>query len=226
MNFPIVVTTSDRYLHIIPVFCYLFNKYWGGPFELVGYTKPDNLPDNCTFYSMGEQGSVNEFSDDLRLYFSMQDSRHFIWLMEDTFLRSQVNFDTLDKIRTLMTSRPKIGRFSLSPDSIKFYTQHYGYLDDAIIYRTPSNSDYRLSTQPAIWNKNYLLKWLQPDHTPWQFENLKGTLMKQPDNDFSNLALDKYNAPVMHNEGVRKRDLFQYDLTGMAEEDVEFINSL
>lgn len=221
----ICVTTSDKYLHIIPVFCYLFNKYWNQPFELVGYKKPDNLPDNCTFHSMGEQGTPNQFSDDLIKYFKQQDD-HIIWLMEDTFIRQLVNFSTLEKIKVLMTSHPGIGRFSLSPDSIKFYTQHYGYLDDAIIYRTPTNSDYRLSTQPAIWNTRYLLKWLEPDHTPWQFENLKGTLKQRPDNYFSNLALDKYHAPVMHNEGVRKRDLYHYDLSGMSDIDVEQIKHM
>lgn len=223
----ICVTTSDKYLHIIPVFCYLFNKYWNEPFELVGYKKPNNLPDNCSFHSMGTQGSVNEFSDDLIKYFSEQPN-HFIWLMEDTFMRTKVNFDVLQAIISLVESRPQIGRFSLSPDSIKHYTKTYGYMKGGLvtIHQTPRNSDYRLSTQPAIWNKGYLLKWLAPDHTPWQFENLKGTLMEKPDNDYVNIALDKYHAPVMHNEGVRKRDLFQYDLSGVCEEDIDYIKSL
>lgn len=55
----IVCTTSDKYLHLMPVFVYLFNKYWPNQqCEVVGYQKPNNLPDNFTFHSMGVQGNV------------------------------------------------------------------------------------------------------------------------------------------------------------------------
>lgn len=223
-NLKIIVTTSNSYSHIIPVFSYLFNRYWNEPFELVGYKKPDNLPDNCSFHSMGEQRGPQYFSDDLIEYFKRQDE-YFIWCMEDTFIKNTVNTKTLHFLFDFLNAK-NIGRVSLSPDSVKHYTEIYRVVDGITIYKTPPDSDYRLSTQPAIWNKNYLLKWLLPDHTPWQFENLKGTLMQKPDHEFINLALDKYHAPVVHNEGVRKRDLFQYDLAGMSEEDIDYIKSL
>ena len=45
----IITTTCCRYF-------YLYNKYWGAPFELVGHKKPEcELPDNCTWVSTGEQ---------------------------------------------------------------------------------------------------------------------------------------------------------------------------
>ena len=212
----IIVTTSDSYHHILPVFFFLFEKYWGGDVELAGYKEPKNLPANCTFHSMGEQRGPSFFSDDLIKYFETQDD-YFCWLMEDTFLKETVKKVTLMAITKLMREDKTIGRFSLSSDSIKHYTEVYDVIDGITIYKTPPVSAYHLSTQPAIWNKKFLLKWLWPNHSPWEFENLKGTIYDHPENEFVNLALDKFNAPIQHNEGVRKRDLFAFDLNGIDE---------
>jgi len=216
-DFKIIVTTSDRYHHILPVFFFLFEKYWGGEVELVGYKEPKNLPSYCTFHSMGEQRGPSFFSDDLIKYFEKQDD-HIIWLMEDTFLKDHVKYQRLTDLMSLMKYNANIGRISLSCDSIKHYTTLYGQLaDGAEIFQTPPVSAYHLSTQPAIWNKKFLLKWLWPGHSPWEFENLKGTIYDHPENEFVNLALDKFNAPIQHNEGVRKRDLHAFDLNGIDE---------
>lgn len=218
----IICTTSNSYKHIVPIFIHLFNKYWGDPIEIVGYEHPGcELPANFTFHSMGVQsGNKQDFSNDLRKYFEKQD-QYFIWLMEDTFIK-EVDFEKLGKCKVLFHSKMNIGRISLSSDSLKHYTSKpiydtllLGVGNHCTIHSTPPDSDYRLSTQPAIWNRDYLLKWLRPDHSPWEFENLKGTLMQTPDNEFLNLALEP---PVLrHNEGVRKRDLYAYDLNGIDE---------
>src|ERR1035438_568210 len=108
----IIVTTSDKYHHIIPIFVFLFQKYWGSKqrVELVGYKTPDCLlPDNFTFVSIGEQGSKKDFSTDLRKYFEEQDE-YFIWSMEDTFLKKTINFESLDVLISLMKENTDIGR--------------------------------------------------------------------------------------------------------------------
>src|SRR5688572_16100769 len=110
----IICTTSNSYLHIVPVFCHLFNKFWGGPCEIVGYEEPENLPSNFTFYSMGVQGDKKEFSNDLRKYFQKQEA-FFIWCMEDSFLRAPVNQDTLKMLRVLCAH--DVGRINLTNEA-------------------------------------------------------------------------------------------------------------
>lgn len=221
----VICTTSDLYHHILPVFFYLFEKYWGGEVELVGYKQPKNLPSYCSFHSMGDQRGPSFFSDDLIKYFEKQNDR-FIWIMEDTFLKAPVNHERISTLRGLMRNDSTIGRISLSCDSIRHYTEVYMHTDAVVIYKTPPVSAYHLSTQPAIWNKNYLLKWLWPNHSPWEFENLKGMIYEHPENEFVNLALDKFNAPIQHNEGVRKRDLHAFDLNGIDEKVIEEMKQL
>lgn len=205
----ICVTTSDRYHHILPVFFYLYNKYWGAPFELVGYKKPEcELPDNCTWVSLGEQGDKNNWSTSLRAYFEKQPD-WFVWLMEDTLLKDKVN-QIVNKFNGYNT---KVGRFDLTCDLMKRPHHRSGQIMTA-----HPTSNYRLSTQPSIWNKEYLLKWMKPGIDPWIFE-------KQD-------AYDEWEVrcpfvPMLyHNEGVRRHDIYKLNLDGMKPEDIEHINEI
>lgn len=203
----IVVTTSDRYHHILPVFFYLYNKYWGAPFELVGYKKPEcELPDNCTWVSLGEQGDKNNWSTSLRAYFEQQPDE-FIWLMEDTLLKEPVD-------NNLCGAVAFTGKVCLTDDVIK--REHRK--DDLIAIAHPA-SRYRLSTQPSIWNKKYLLQYLTPGLSPWDFETL------DPKNDGWDV-IGFIDPPVKHNEGVRRHDIYKLNLDGMKPEDIEHINEI
>ena len=144
----IIVTTSDKYHHILPVFFYLYGKYWNAPFELVGYAKPDcELPENCTWVSLGVQGDKSEWSTDLRRYFEQQPD-WFVWMMEDTFLKSEGGFFEFE----LMEGT--VGRFDLTND-----VQKREHTNDGKFITAHPNSRYRLSTQPSIWYKDFLLQY-------------------------------------------------------------------
>jgi len=203
----IVVTTSDKYHHLLPVFFYLYGKYWGEPCELVGYEKPTMvLPDYCTWHSMGVQGDKSEFSTDLRKYFELQPD-WFVWVMEDTFLKEKV-------ILPKFSSPEMTGRIDLTKDVSK--REHSIGID--FIHAYP-NSRYRLSTQPSIWNKQFLLQYLTPGISPWDFET------QDPKND-GWAVIGFVDPPVKHNEGVRRFDLNKLNLDGMIDEDIETIKLL
>ncbi len=214
----IIVTTSDHYLHILPIFCYLFNKFWNPDqeVEIVGYKPPEkSLPNNFTFHSLGTQTDSNkDFSNDLIPYFDKQD-RRFIWMMEDTFLKSSVRFDKL-KVCKDISVNAQVGRVSLTNVSYKEYNLIYSFEADEFTYMLPQQSEYRLSTMPAIWKKDFLLQYLTRDMNPWEFE----CQLKVPDS-WDVVALHKHSAPVTHNEGVRRRDIYKYDLEGIPNEVVD-----
>lgn len=201
----IIVTTSDKYHHLLPVFFYLYNKYWGAPFDLVGYAKPEcELPGNCTWVSLGVQGDKSEWSTDLRRYFELQPD-WFVWMMEDTFIKSKVS---------VFGGLYNFGRVDLTNDVQK--REHTSYGEFIIAH---PNCRYRLSTQPSIWNKTFLLQYLTPGLSPWDFET------QDPKNDGWEI-LGHIPPPVNHNEGVRRFDIYKLNLDGMAPEDIEHINSI
>lgn len=213
----IICTTSDRYLHLLPVFVYLFNKYWHHeqPVTVLGYDYPKcKLPANFTFFSMGKQGDVSEWSTDLIKYFEGIPEQWFIWLMEDCFIKS-VNFKRLKELESLII--PEVGRIDLTNDLTK--RKCYPYLTSIEdVHVASKQSSYRQSTQPSIWNKEFLLKYLIPGLDPWQFE-------RQDTSDHF-LILGGHIKAVVANEGVRKTNPHLLDLNGFSEEDVKHIKEL
>ena len=205
----IIITTSDKYHHLLPVFFYLYNKYWGEPFDLVGHAKPEcELPDNCTWVSLGEQQGPKKWSDQLRPYFEHQPD-WFVWMMEDTFLKKWVDTSRIDDDWTSVT-----GRIDLTNDVQK--REHTLTPNHAFAH---SASRYRLSTQPSIWNKKFLLQYLTPGLSPWDMET------QDPKNDgWGVFGLVPH--PVHHNEGVRRFDLYKLNLDGMCQEDIDYINKI
>lgn len=216
----IYVTTSDRYHHILPIFFYLYGKHWGDPLTLVGYEKPAmELPDYVTWKSLGKQGGKEDFCIDMRRAF--KDERDcFCWLMEDSFIKG-FNRESFDRCISL-TKSGNVGRISLTNNSYKFYSE-FTSVNNQPVVKTPADSDYRLSLQPAIWRPGYLFKHLRPGFSPWQFENQDGTLMTFREEEYINISLPKNEVPLDHNEGVRRFDLHKYDLTGIAEEDINYL---
>lgn len=207
----VIITTSDRYHHLIPIFEYLYKKYWNdGDIELVGYSRPDtSLP----FHSLGVQCTVNEWSTDLRTYFEKQDD-HFIWCMEDTFIKRSINHDAMiDAIA--LTVMPTIGRIGLTKDIIN---RPHRKDNGGVLWAEP-DSRYRLSTQPSIWNRDFLLKYLTPGLSPWEFET------QDPVNDDWDIA-GLVEPPIVHNEGVRRHDIRQLDLNGMEQDDIDHVKTL
>jgi len=211
----IIVTTSNLYLHLLPVFTYLFNKYFPGQQVMVlGYDVPrEQMPNNFTFVSMGKQGDVSEWSTDIRKWIEAQEDEWFLWLMEDTFLKSPVNLPQLDYACAMMM--PGVGRICLTKDP---QNREHTVDNLGVVWASP-NSRYRLSTQPSIWNKAFLLQYLTDGLTPWIFET------QDPINDeWAVIGLVDY--PVQSNEGVRKSDRFKLDLNGMQPEDIRHINKI
>jgi len=210
-----IVTTSNLYLHLLPVFTYLWNKYYPGQqVTVLGYDVPrESLPGNFTFVSMGRQGDVCEWSTDIRKWVEGQDAEWLLWVMEDTFLKTSVNSEQIDCACALMYEG--IGRIGLTKDiqNREHNTDQFG-----VVWAHPE-SRYRLSTQPSIWNKKFLLQHMTEGLTPWEFET------QDPKNDnWAVVGLKEW--PISHNEGVNKRDRFALDLTGMVKEDIDHINKI
>lgn len=214
----IIITTSDAYHHLLKISMFLFNKNWSDKqeVEIVGYEKPlFTFPDNFKFHSLGKQiGGPKNFSTDLRKYFEKQDT-FFIWIFDDSFIKS-VNFERLQELWMLRNN--SIGRINLCSRATTLQDFYQSDLGSNLLENTQT-ALYRLCTQPSIWNKAFLMKYLTPELTPWEFETQKSI------NDGYRIIGHKEDV-VDHNEGVTKHDIFDYNLTGIKEEQIEEMKSL
>lgn len=211
----IILTTSDRYHHVLKVFCFLFNSFWSDkkPVEIVGYKPPPfDMPGNFSFHSMGQQRHKIDFSADLRKYFEMQDD-WFIWMMEDTFIVSDVDTEKIALLELLAVEG--VGRINLSNETVKQDHELYRNIQGFRIYENTQTANYRLSTMPSIWSKQFLLKYLRPGLSPWDFESQESI------NDGYRILGPGAGAPVLHNEGVRRQNIQKLNLTGLPVELLE-----
>ena len=115
MDLNIYITTSNKYLHVLKPFSYLFNKFWSDTQKvtILGYEKPQfKLPKNFEFVTLGEQKGIEYWSEDLQSFFSSIDDKYFIYSMEDHFILDYVNFNILDNLKKHLNEN--VGRVGLS----------------------------------------------------------------------------------------------------------------
>lgn len=231
----VIITTSDKYFHLLKITCFLLQKNWknqqfqivcyNGTLrqiselseEMIGKLFPSSI---FSFYSMGDQSDTNkDFSNDLRKYFELQRG-WFTWIFDDTFVRG-IDQRKLDILISYTTFRciDKLGKINLSNDSTKHDHIPYSTIDGYDIIENTQTALYRLSTQPSIWNKDFLLQYLKPDLSPWDFET-------QDSFNDGWKVIGPIDAAIDHNEGVCKRDLYDYNLSKIEESQIQEMKEL
>ena len=170
----IYIPICDANLWILKIYTYLFNKYWGNyKVVILGFSKPAfELPANFEFVSLAEQqiGGSNSWSKYLHDYFKSIPDKNIIFSLEDFLPVASPNLETINLILDLFNKDKSIGRFDLTWDLFTNcgFTQ-YSNVNGINVVSIPS-SVYRISCQPAIWDREYLVKILSNTSDPWNFE--------------------------------------------------------
>ena len=168
---PIIVTTCDKYRHLLPEFAKRFNKYWkdGREVTVVGYTPPQKeLPSNFRFHSLGIEGDGKWTGQMIDF---LEDFIHpfFIRLSEEFFIYHPVNLPLLMKVQKKLELDPNIYRIGLQ-------TVHEGYDDQSSfmgsdIFQLNYNAEYLSSFEASIYNTKKLKEYLIPGLHIWDAEN-------------------------------------------------------
>ena len=177
----IYISTSDNYLHVLKPFSYLFNKFWSDKQKvfILGYESPSfDLPNNFEFISMGEQKGIQYWANDLHKFFSSIDDEHFIYSMEDHFILDYVDIKLFERLKKYLND--DVGRISLATQLANKQHTIIETVGDVNIVESDSSIQYRLCTQWSIWNKDFMLQYLKPGMSAWDFE-LQG--FREPLND-------------------------------------------
>lgn len=161
----IFVATCDRYDHLLKGFARQFNKYWGKDQQVtvLGFRRPPSpLPDNFAFHSM-EPVETREWTTNLRLFFETVDEHHWLFLLDDYWLINPVDHQLVAKLEQLVIDGAAKGDLSRN-------TVYFDHTDAGEFVEATMTAQYRTSTQPAIWSRDYLLPLLEKDLNPWEFE--------------------------------------------------------
>jgi len=165
----IIVSTCDKYAHLMGGFAWCWNKYWGVPVDVLGFKPFDGLPDNFTFHSLDTE-EKRPWSDYIAEWLGAQNFHHAILLFDDYWLTKPVDEARVRK----MEDEVVLGADKADLSGNTKYFAHVQLTPDILMARP--TAQYRASTQPAIWRRQYLMRCLRPGLSPWQFELQAGVV--------------------------------------------------
>lgn len=166
----------DGYVDLWEDFLTLFKKFWPDcPYPL--YIVDNKLePDFVADYGVKllNAGAEAEYSQRVRTAVESIDADYFLILLEDFFLSKQLDADALEPIVN-----------SIAEEGFKYYGMPY--TDCKKIYKTPYNgseylftidgnrsrTDYTLTCQPCIWEREFLKECIgEGNYNAWVFEGI------------------------------------------------------
>jgi hypothetical protein len=162
----VYVATCDKYDHLMPGFAYLFNKYWGAEqqVDVLGFRSPPiALPKNFKFHSM-QPVETKAWTTNLGTFLRTQSDPYFTFLLDDYWLTQPVDMNRV----AVMEDEVKTGAVKGDLSTNTAYFQHHLYRNGLVL--ATRSAQYRTSTQPCIWSRDFMLDLMVPGLNPWQFE--------------------------------------------------------
>lgn len=202
----VIVLASNQYLHCLPPFAYLFNKFWSVDqlVKVVRYEiRPRNLPTNFSNFAIGNQDDYT-WSSGLMKYLQHHNGELILLMLEDYFLDKVVDRAQINLLYQYMQARPEIAKIDLSDDRLKVkHTDHDTIYLDGLI-QSAEDAPFQTSLQAAIWRKDFLLKFLDKTENPWQFERrgTKRVIAARKSGEFSGLILGCKVPPMSYVNAV------------------------
>ena len=161
----VYIPCCDASLDVVKINSYLFNKFWpDAKVVYLGFSKPeyDFYNKNHTFVSMAPEqiGGSSSWTRYIHDYLATVEDELVLFSIDDYLVCKPPDGEMLDAVVSLMNKNQKIGRFDLTFDSQVegSYTSVGKYRGFDVIQKYPK-SQYRISTQPSIWRREFLLKF-------------------------------------------------------------------
>ena len=184
MKCKILIPTCNKYIKFIKFVLRSFKMYWpdynNWEIVILGYNPPDfELDSNVSFYSMGKECPIGEWSTPIKKYLQSIDDEYFIYWNDDGPLSSPVSEEILSFLSSFLYENQdsNVVNCCLHGDIATRPHQVINEYPDFKLIEANQSNKYRLSTSFKIWKKEYFLKYLHDNITPWAYE------LQHPTND-------------------------------------------
>jgi len=173
----IIVPTSNSYAWLLPAFAYCLNKHWPGKpaIDVVHYdVQPRALPDNFHAVPVGQQDRYT-WSSGLACYLASVPDEIILLMLEDYFFVEPVNVEALQAVYSYMAADERIDKIELSEHRLAYapVAMLRTVLDREMMISNDA-APWQACIQASFWRKDFLLRFLRDDESPWDFET-KGT---------------------------------------------------
>lgn len=179
----LLVHSCDRYEFLFPAFEFFFSKYWNFdiPFRYYFATEEKQVQIEGFENILSGKG---EWTDRLRILLEKIPEKYVLYFQEDMWLSEPVNPEFFSGIADL-AAQLNWQQLKLHSSEVYTTTATPYYVEGFnIALLDNQQSDFLMSHQVTLWNKEFLLQQLQQPEHPWRNER-KGTK-----------RLRKLNAPI------------------------------
>ena len=173
--------TCDQYVDIVANHAKLHNMMGGKDIEVtvLGFKEPTvEYPSNYVFQSMGNQDDFQKgcWSEPIRPFIEEIEEDYFgggWW--DDNFPVCSFDMKLYNEAIELVKSK-KVQKIHFFFGSDKQYALSEKYNDN--FNALSQTAQYRTGLVPGIWSKEYFLKYLGQDMSPWDYEvkNMEATI--------------------------------------------------
>lgn len=171
----IVLTTSDKYLFLLPTYASLFNRFWPNQrVTVLCFDMPPRLPANFDCISMGKQVDYGRtWSDPVRQYIKQVSDTAILLLLDDLFLMDYVNEKYITEATNLVESNKATKVLvGLRYDNARPYNKNFAVCNNKI--------RASVTLKPSIWRREYLLSLLRPSFNIWKVEQKNRHKSQEP----------------------------------------------
>jgi len=163
----VLVTSCDKYSHLLPYFTKLFDKYWEPKNNYPKYISLES--ENVSFdgYTTLITSDVN-WSNSLQIALKIIDTPYVFLIFDDFFPVRTIPSKSIESAIQIAKAR--------NLDKYVFHYPHVvfnGKLDATNIadnvYQVQQDAEYTMTVQPGIWRTEFLRERLDGEN-PWEFE--------------------------------------------------------
>lgn len=195
-NLTVLIGTCDKYDPLWENFQTCFNRTWKVNTENIFVGETIEVPQYTEMKFKTILSQKNTWG--ARMVEAIQSCKtdYIFFILEDYFFYHSYSVDEIDNYINDMNDCG-MNRLQIS------YSDFQKYIDygSKKYYKFAKDSFYQISMQPSIWRKEYLLKVLLPDYSPWDFE-IKGSEKCIQDLYDHRIYVDK-NMPHVYFNAVR-----------------------
>lgn len=166
----LLVNSCDAYADLWPPFFALLKKYWNPlGIRILLNTESKHFSFEGLDIECVHLPNETQYGQRMITALSYVKTKYVLLMLDDFFLRSQVNPERIQQIIHWMECDPNIVYFSNDPNLLYADWEVNKYPGFS---RIPPGNSYTFTTQAAIWRTDTLKKSWLPSVNPWEWETL------------------------------------------------------
>ncbi len=169
-KFAVIVHSCDRYEFLFQGFEYFFNQHWDFNMNCDYYFATENKDVAISNFKNIKSGS-GEWADRLRTLLTEQiNEKYVLYLQEDMWLHKKVSADFFNQLFDLAIKN-NWNQVKLHSSGVYKTLATKLNIDEYNISKIDNHeSDFLMSHQPTLWNKDFLIDQLHRNEHPWRNE--------------------------------------------------------